>query len=207
MTTAMDYKTFLSNFQGGISRPNKYRVEFNLPAGVNLSPGDISVNGDATRGSIRRWEQHFNRSAALNIKCHTMTFPQRSLLTMEHRQNSAPFRTPYSATYDPVTFSFYANSLMDSRDYFEVWQSAVVNLGSNTMNFYDEYVSDIHMFMLDDYGEDAYKVSLFEAYPLNIGIIDASYSQSNNVTSCTVTMAFKSWQPEYNSTEVNRSAS
>lgn len=206
MTTRMDYQTFLSNFVDGISRPNRYRVEFNLPRGVNLSGGALSVNNEATVGQIAKMEKYFNSGGMVNIKCHTMTFPQRSLLTMDHRQNSAPFRTPYSATYDPVTFSFYADASMDSRDYFEVWQSAVVNLGSNTMNFYDEYVSDIHMYMLDLEGNDTYKVSLFEAYPMNIGIIDASYGQNNAFTTCTVTMAFKSWQPINNTTQVNRSA-
>ena len=125
MTTRMDYQTFLSNFVDGISRPNRYRVEFNLPRGVNLSGGALSVNDESTVGRIAGMEKYFNSGGMVNIKCHTMTFPQRSLLTMEHRQNSAPFRTPYSATYDPVTFSFYADSTMDTREYFEVWQSAV----------------------------------------------------------------------------------
>jgi hypothetical protein len=54
---------------------------------------------------------------------------------------------------------------------------------------------------------DRYKVTLYECYPLNVGIIDASYGQNNAFTTCTVTMAFKSWQPVNNSTQVNRSAS
>lgn len=198
MTTKMDIWTFLSNFKDGFSKPNKYRVEFNLPRGVSLGQNEIGVNNDARAGRISQMNQFFNSGGGIDVKCHTMTFPQRSLLTMEHRQNSAPFRTPYSATYDPVTFSFYANAFLDARDYFEVWQSAVVNLGSNTMNFYEEYVSDIKMYLLDDHGEDAYGVTLFEAYPLNIGIVDASYSQSNQVTTATVTMSFKSWAPWYN---------
>lgn len=198
MTTKMDIRSFLSNFTVGISRPNKYRVEMNLPRGVNLGADEIGVNNDARAGRITQMNQFFNSGGGINVKCHTMTFPQRSVLTMEHRQNSAPFRTPYSATYDPVTFSFYSNAFLDSRDYFEIWQSAVVNLGSNTMNFYDEYVADVKLYMLDDYGEDAYSVTLYEAYPLNIGIVDVSYSQQNAVTTTTVTMSFKSWAPWYN---------
>lgn len=206
MTTKMDIMSFLARFSDGFSKPNRYRVEMVLPPGVALGAGEIGVNNDARRGQISRMNSFFNSGGDIDVKCHTMTFPQRSLMTMEHRQNSAPFRTPYSATYDPVTFSFYANAFMDARDYFEVWQSAVVNLGSNTMNFYDEYVADIKLHMLDDYGEDAYTVTLFEAYPLNIGIVDASYSQANTVTTCTVTMSFKSWAPMYDTSGVNRSA-
>jgi len=207
MENKLGYQFFLSQFgDRGISKPNKYRVEFNLPRGVNLPQGDISVNDDARAANIGRMEAYFNTGGMINVKCHTMTFPQRSLLTMEHKQNSAPFRTPYSATYDPVTFSFYADGHLDTRDYFEVWQSAVINLGSNTMNFYDEYVSDVNMVMLDEYGHDAYAVSLFECYPLNIGIVDASYSSENTFTTCTVTMAFKSWLPANNTYQPARTA-
>lgn len=198
MAANMGIMGFLAHFNKGISRPNKYRLEMVLPRGVPLAEGQIGVNSDARVGNISRLHQNFNAGGAINVKCHTMTFPQRSLLTQEHRQNSAPFRTPYSATYDPVTFSFYANAFMDTRDYFEIWQSAVINLGTNTMNFYDEYVADVKMVMLDDYGEDSYFVKLYEAYPLNIGIVDAGYSQNNAITTCTVTLAFKSWAPEFN---------
>lgn len=202
--TVLTYSDFLSRFRDGVGRPNRYRCEFNLPRGVALGAGEIGVNEDARSGNIRRMDQYFNQNGGINVKCHTMTFPQRSLLTQEHRQNSAPFRTPYSATYDPVTFSFYSDPYLDTRDYFEVWQSAVVNLGSNTMNFYDEYVSDVSLIMMDQYGNDTYKVTLYEAYPLNIGILDASYSNSNTPTTTTVTMSFKAWTPEYNTTTPNR---
>ena len=204
MTDRSDYKHFLAQFRGGVGRPNRYRVEFNLPTGVALGAGEIGVNDDALVGNIRRMDRYFNGGGGINIKCHTATFPQRSLMTMEHRQNSAPFRTPYSATYDPVTFSLYTDPQLDTRDYFDAWQSAVVNLGTNTMNFYDEYVSDVSITMLDQYGEDAYKVTLYEAYPLNVGIIDASYSNNNQLTTATVTMSFKSWAPELNTSAFNR---
>lgn len=202
--TILNYSEFLSRFRDGVGRPNRYRVEFNLPRGVALGEGEIGVNDDARVGRIRSMENYFNRDGSINVKCHTMTFPQRSLLTQEQRQNSAPFRTPYSATYDPVTFSFYSDPYLDTRDYFEVWQSAVVNLGTNTMNFYDEYVSDVGLIMMDQYGNDTYRVTLYEAYPLNIGIVDASYSNTNTPTTCTVTLSFKAWSPEYNTTGINR---
>lgn len=190
----MDIWGFLSHFQKGLSRPNRYRVEFNLPKGIPIQ-GALGSNPDASSGSIMQWEKFFNGIGGINIKCHTMTFPQRSVLTQEIRQNAAPFRTPYTASYDPITFSFYNNSRMDVRDYFEIWQSAVLNLGTNTMNFYDEYVSDIKMVMLDMQGNDAYGVTLYEAWPLNIGILDASYANSNAYTTTVVTMAYKSWAP------------
>lgn len=198
MANDMGIHGFLASFRAGISRPNKYRVEFYLPPGVPIGEGEIGVNKDAINRNIRNIQSAFNRTGNVNIKCHTMTWPQRSLMTTQFRQNSAPFNTPYSANYDPITLSFYNDPSLDSRDYFEVWQSAVVNLGTNTMNFYEEYVSDVHMYMIDNYGNDTYKITLYDAWPMNLGIMDTSYSQSNAYTTSTVTLAYRTWSPELN---------
>jgi len=195
---------FLSHFGNGFQHPSRYRVEFSLPPGVNLASGTIGVNTESIQGNIRQVENMFNAKGGINIKCHSMTFPQRSLMTYEHKQNSAPFRIPYSSVYDPVTFSFYADSQLDTRDYFDVWQAAVVNIGTNTINFYDEYVSDIKMWALDNQGNDSYGVILYEAWPLNIGTVDFAYGATNSYQTSTVTMSYKTWQPVFNNSGVQR---
>lgn len=197
---------FLSHFQQGFAQPSRYRVELNLPSGVNLASGTIGVNTESTVGKIRQMENYFNAKGGINIKCHSMTFPQRSLMTYEHKQNSAPFRIPYSSTYDPVTFSFYADGQLDTRDYFDIWQAAVVNVGTNTINFYDEYVADIKLWALDSQGNDTYGVVLYEAWPINIGTLEYAYSASNSYQTSTVTMSYKTWQPIFNNSGVQRTA-
>lgn len=197
--------SFLAAFQRGVARPNRYRVEFQLPSGVVLSGDSTQVNSDAQNGSIQRLQSFFNSNGDINIKCEHATFPQRSMMTYEHKQNSAPFRLPYSSTYDPVTFSFYANSNLDTRDYFDVWQSAVVNLDTNTMNFYDEYVSDVKIVQMDIEGNDTYFATLLEAWPLDVGSIEVGYGQFDTVTLTTVTMAYKYWKPKYSSADAQRS--
>lgn len=190
---------FLSKFERGFAKPNMYRVEMNLPRGVNgFQPGQIGINADSMAGTIMGLNNTMNRNDSINLKCHTMTMPQRSLMTYELKQNSAPYRLPYSASFDPVTFGFYTDSSYDTRDFFDVWQSTVINTRTNTLNFYDEYTADIHMYAMDAMGRDTYHVTLYEAYPINLGIIDLSYSQSNNYQSVMVTMAYKYWLPSNN---------
>jgi len=196
---------FLSYFKRGVGRSNRYRVEFVLPRGI---PADtVGANGEAKEGTIQQMHSRFNSGrGGVNIKCHTATFPQRSMLTVGLNQNSAEFRVPYSATYDPVTFSFYADSEMDTRDYFEIWQSSVCNFSNNTMNFLDEYTSDVKIIAMDQAGRDTYGVTLFEAWPLNIGTIDMSYSAQDAYQTTIVTMSYKSWLPQWNTGGTNRSA-
>lgn len=204
MAVDMTVRGFLANFKKGVARPNKYRVEFMLPKGIPA--GTLGANTDAIEAQIRQLNSYFNSGrGSVNIKCHTATLPQRSLLTQGLNQNSAEFRVPYSATYDPVTFSFYADSEMDTRDFFEVWQSAVCNFSNNTMNFLEEYITDVKIITLDAAGNDAYGVTLYEAWPLNIGAIDVSYSNGDSYQTTIVTMSFKSWLPLMNNGGVNRS--
>lgn len=187
------YEEFLSHFKHGMMKPNKYRVEFNLPKGLPANPG-VRTHQWADTANIRRFNNE--NAESVSIKCHTATLPQRSMQTIETVMNGAPFRVPVGSLYDPVTFSFYADSRADSRQFFDLWQNTVTNTTSNTMNFWNEYVSDIKIVTLDDALQDKYVVNLVDAWPMNVGAIDLSYSQMNNFQTITVTMGFRQWNSD-----------
>lgn len=185
------YENFLSHFKNGIMKPNRYEVAFQLPPGVNSSAG--FVNAAARSGAVKSADLTMNGAQSINVKCHTAIFPQRTLATTERLQNSAPFRTPYSSNYDPVTFSFYADATGDTRRYFDLWQNVVINVRSNTMNFYEEFVSDINMWSLDEAGNRKYGIKLVEAYPLAVGALDVSFSNQNNFQNIVSTFNYRHW--------------
>ena len=190
---------FLSRFRGGVSQSNRYAVKFFLPRGVNLSSGQLSANADALRGNISGMQNYFNSKEQINVKCHTASMPGREMMSFDHRMNSAPFKIPYSAGYGPVSFSFYADSELDTRDYFDVWQSAVVNIATNTMNFPEDYVSDLEITTLDRTGEPRYGVTLYEAWPSDVSEIQLGYADQDQPTVVTVSMEYKYWAPKYSS--------
>ncbi len=187
--------SFLSKFKNDVFRGNRFLIEFNLPAGID--PATIGANRNAFSGNIQRIDNALNSNGRVSLKCHTATYPQRSLLTSELNQNSAAWRVPYSASYDPITFSFYADGHLDTRRYFELWQSAACNFSNNTMNFLSEYCVDIQMHVLDRQGNKQYGITLVEAWPMNVGSFDVTYSSQNVAQTITVTMAYKQWVPRY----------
>lgn len=189
---------FLSHFKNGVMKSNRFRIEFNLPKGVAGSNGMHAVNSNANASAIKSIDKGFNANGSINIKCHTATFPQRSIQTLDFKSNSVTFKVPYMPTYEPINLTFYANGNMDSREYFELWQSCVMNFGNNTSNFYNEYVSDVKLYMQNEYGQDTYGVILYECYPISIGMIDMSYSMSNTALNVTVILSYKSWLPMSN---------
>lgn len=189
-----DINKFLSHFKSGIASPARYRVRFNLPKGI---PNISGSAWESTEGNIRRWQAELNGTEKINVFCHTCTMPQRSLMTYEHKQLNAPYKVPYSQSYDPVSFVFYGDGDLTARRYFEIWQNAVVNIQSNTMNFYSEYVSDVIIEQLDTEGNPTYGVQLIEAYPMSVTAMDYSYSNQNTIQNIAIVLTYKYWKNLY----------
>lgn len=194
---------FLSHFKSGVMKSNRFRLEFSLPRGVSGSTGMYSVNNSAMAGAMRSSEQGFNGRGSINLKCHTVSMPMRSLSTMEFKSNSTLFKVPLGTSYDPISLTFYADGNMDSREYFELWQSSVMNFGNNTLNFYNEYVSDVKIYMQNESGADVYGIILFECFPISIGMVDVSYASTNMPLNIQIMLSYKSWVPMSNSNSEN----
>lgn len=184
---------FISAFKNGQASASRYQVQFTLPRGI---PQFTGARADSTSGRIQGIQSRLNGNGIIDMLCHTATMPQRSLLTYEHRQENAPYKVPYSQSYDPASFMFYADSDMSPRRYFEIWQQAVVNVKNNTLNFYDEYTSDVTIWQLSREGKKTYGIKLYEAFPTAVSAVDYSYSNADSITNIAVVLSYKYWMPE-----------
>ena len=195
----LQLQKFFTEMRKGIGKPNRYRIEFNLPIGVN----DVEANWESRRGNIQSNQNKFNATGAINIMCHTAMLPERLLQSYEQKQMIVPYRVPYTQSYNPVTFTFYADSTLNTRRYFEIWQNSVVNVHNNSLNFYSEFTSDVNIYTLDVEGNDTYGVKLIKAYPLTLAATDLSYS-NDGVQNITVTLSYKYWTNIEDNREINR---
>lgn len=177
----------------GIASPSRYWVDFLLPRGVSKSGGE--VRRESTASVIRSVETAAVQNGGLSMMCTSAQLPGRDLLTVEHRHYQTPIKIPYSTQYNDVSFSFLLSHDLRERIFFEVWQQAIVNVKTGTMNFYDEYISDIKIHQLDKEGQITYSVLLKEAYPISIGQVDYSASSQNDIVTCPVSFSYKYWQP------------
>lgn len=183
---------FISMFKAGYASANRYEVEFYLPKGIGATHG-INVEDKARSGNIHQVQTQYNGNQKVNILCHTASMPQRSLLTYTHRQLNAPINVPYSQEYQPVSFIFYGDGNMEVREYFDIWQQAVVNIRSNTLNFMSEYVADVIIHQLDKSGNRTYSVRLYEAYPSMVSALDYSSTNTNQIQNVSIVLMYKYW--------------
>lgn len=159
---------FIGHLKNGLARPNRYVVDIIAPIG-----------GDPT----------------IQIFCHTCQLPMRSLATFEHKTHiGPPYKAPYSTNYEPVTFTFYADKYMNSRRFFDHWQQRVSHVWSNMNYFMDEFKGTVIITTLDQEGKPGYKVKLYDAFPINVGAVDLSYSQNNALTNVSVTLSYRIWR-------------
>lgn len=187
----------------GIAKANRYRVEFTLPGGIRTS--SYFTNTQSEQGAIASQQSQLNGSGAINIMCHTCTLPSRELQSFDIKQFGPPHRMPMTASYSPISFAFYSDGNLNTRKYFEIWQTAAHNISSNTFNFYNEYVSDIRITILDAEGRDAYFVDIYECWPSSIPQVDYSYSSQDQAQSFMVVMQYRYWQAGSDDTRVSSS--
>lgn len=196
---------FVAQFgDSGVAKANRYRLEFNLPPGIQQDASAFFINTDSANSRIQGLQNELNRTGGINMMCHTATLPSRELQTFELGQYGPPHSMPQTASYMPVSFGFYSNGNLDTRRFFEVWQTAVHNISSNTFNFYNEYVSDIKIFTLDTSGQDRYMVEIYEAWPMSIMQVDYSYSNNDTAQTFMVAFRYKYWQAKHDDTRPTR---
>lgn len=179
----------------GVAKPNRYWVTFSLPAGISDGQfTNASVRQDSTQGNISAANTQMNSGSSLSMKCVQMQMPSRTLNTIENRHWGTPYKLPYSAQYDEANFTFVASADLRERNFFEIWQEAVINVSLNSLNFYDEYIAQVKMIQLNHNNEFTYGVELDQCYPINIGAVDYSYSQNNDTVAVTISLAYRRWR-------------
>lgn len=176
-----------------LASPNRYWVSFNLPAGITAKNANDNVDGVAQAVRNGNPTQYARTVGDIGFMCNQMSFPGRSFQTVDSRHIGTPFRLPFSTQYTDVTFTFNLSADMRERKYFELWQQTIVNVNMNSMNFYNEYVMPVHIMQLDKDGQVTYQVTLIEAYPISISDVNSSFASQNEVSQCSVTMAYRHW--------------
>ncbi len=173
----------------GVASSARYWVAFNLPQGISQGSLD-GVSDNVLRAAPQQFETQLGD---IGMMCSQMSFPSRSFLTTDHRHIGTPYRIPYTAQYTDVNFTFYLSSDLRERKYFEIWQQMIVNVGMNSLNYYDDYVMPVYLMQVDKEGNITYQINLIEAYPISIGEIQYGFAMKDKVATCSITMAYRHW--------------
>ena len=160
-----DFVSYVS--ENKLASPNRYWVEF---TGV----------GNGVFGDMAMY-------------CKTATMPGRSFQTVEQRQFGIPYKIPYTASYEDVSFTFTLSEDLKERLYFEKWQEKMFNASNATMNYYNTYTGTCVIKQLNKQNDVTYSVLLYDAFPVAISSVDYAFDNTNSLQSMSVTIAYRYW--------------
>ena len=193
----------------GFAKPNRFMVDFVLPTGVDTGvaqgPGgsqgilfEEEVQNSTVSGQIQR-ETQIQRG--LRAFVENVDMPGRTLDTTDY-QIYGPRRqvvTGHSFSGE-ITMSMYCDKFLRQRSFFEMWQKAAFDQGTNNVHFYEDYIGAVRIYQLGAFAENAdrdrisYGVHLFECFPKTISAVTYGQGQNDEIQKISVSLAFRNWQ-------------
>ena len=178
----------LSSFHSdeGYAIPNRFEV-------LILSPpkrgGGITTNAYA--GSERNSE-----ARAVSLRCESVQLPGRNLNTLTDTNIYGPTREIVDGvTYaEDISMTFQASSGLDERVFFEEWQKQAFDENSWNVGYYNDYVSEVQIYLLDRKDQRRYGLRLLEAFPKTIEATELNQGSNNELIKTSVNFSFRYWE-------------
>ena len=191
----------------GFAKPNRFLVDFVLPSGVfstssSLGEGDEIIFEEEVKNSTRAGEMQKNTQIQRGLRafCESVEMPGRNLDTTSFRTYGPKREIVYSQSFSgEVTLTFYTDKFLRQRTFFEMWQRAAFDEGTNNVHFYDEYVGAIRVYQLGAFAENndrdriSYGVHLYECFPKAINAVNYNQGANDEIQKVSVTFAFRNW--------------
>ena len=201
------------NKSGGYARTSKYAVVITPPTslaqlaseriepvveGGRLEQGFPSSPANPNASNMNAL--HSQLGQQVNLHCNTVSMPGHDLQAQDMQHGSAPGRQivtshDYAGT---IAASFYLDSHLRERHYFEKWQKMAVSTTTHKANYYNDYIGSMEIYQLDTNNEITYGIKATEVYPSTIAGIEYSYESANQIATQAVSFEYRQW---YNLTE------
>lgn len=197
-------------------RPNQFFAEIALPATIqNLINGRASSTAGATLyGSARdgddiaQWFKsgqfsNGDLNSTFRFRCEAAELPGRTIATSDDMSYGATVKHAYDTTYTDMNLTIMASDDMRERAYFEIWMDNIVytphkNATANDMTgglvrYYDEYAygGKVSVTQVNDQRVQLVKYEMFNAFPIAISPMTASWEENDTYQRFTVTMSYR----------------
>jgi hypothetical protein len=183
----------------GFARTSKYAVVITPPANLGSliqqaeTSESISLTDENNLLDMRSMASQVGRQ--LNLHCNSVSLPGHDLQAQDMQHGSAPGRQmvtshDYQGT---IAATFYLDSHLRERHFFEKWQKMAVNTNTHKANYYDDYIGSMEIFQLDGNGEITYGIKATEVYPSTIAGIEYAYANTNQIATQAVQFQYRQW--------------
>ena len=184
----------------GFARPTKFMCDFVLPKGADALFEEASFNEIARTTLEGELNNNTEIQRGLRAYVEAVDMPGRALDTIDFKTYGPRRQIVSGHSFSgEITMSVYCDKYLRQRSFFEMWQKAAFDQGTNNVHFYDEYTGGLRIYQLgafagnDDKDRIAYGVELFEVFPKTISAVSYSNDAENQIQKISVTLAFRNW--------------
>ena len=90
--------------------------------------------------------------------------------------------------------TFVASGGLEERIFFEEWQEIAFNKKTWNIGYYNHYVGDVEIYLLNRQDERRFGIKLKEAFPKTINGTDLNQVTSNEIIKTSVSFSFRYWE-------------
>ena len=171
----------VARFEVVIQPPRSVTRPEGMNAGSSLTLGELSKNGT-------------NRD--ISLKCNSISMPGRTVNQVEDNTLQGPARSIVTGipTYADIQAQFtMLNINGQDRRFFEEWQNQAVSPGDFSVKYYDDYVGEVNIYLLNEKNLRMYGIKLIEAFPKIIGDFALNGETKNQLATMDVTFSYRYW--------------
>ena len=177
----------LSGFHddNGYAQPNRYEILILPPAKLGGGNQTNIFSGLERQGDTRN----------ISLRAQSVNLPGRNLATSSDTNIYGPEREVVEGvTYaEEISIEFQASSQLSERVFFENWQRQAFNETTWNIGYYNDYIGEIQIFVLDKQDKRRYGIKLWEVFPKTIGPNSLSYDANNTLMLTPVSFSFRYW--------------
>lgn len=173
------------------ARASRYEVVIQPPRSVTRPEG-MNAGSSLTLGELAK--NGTNRDVSL--KCTQINLPGRTMTQAEDNTLQGPSRSIVSgaSTYADITAQFsMLNINGQDRRFFEEWQNQAISPGDFSAKYYDDYVGEVNIYLLNEKNLRMYGIKLIEAFPKVIGDFALNGESRNQLATMDVTFSYRYW--------------
>jgi len=99
------------------------------------------------------------------------------------------------ATYNPLSITFHCDHTLEIRKAFDQWLGICFDMKTRTAGFYDSYVCDMSISVLNRNNKPVYKAIISQIFPQDISDSNLNYENYDHLMDITVQFEYLRWEP------------
>lgn len=196
----MNFQIFSAHAkQHGFTLNNRFRVFIPLPQKVIQSVNNLEPTEDDQARALKRGVRLVNilsggastSKRGLEIMCSASELPGKNFETNSSRQQGFGITMATGTSKDELNLSFLLSGDGLERQIFDIWDDHIASSSEKKVGYYQDYITDIKMEMLDFSGRPTFGIKFIDSWPTLFNKITIDKQQKTDKTQFDVNFNYR----------------